>query len=242
MTEQERQLIAGLADRIRTAPAPQIDRDADELIRRTVGARPDALYILTQTVLLQEMALNQAKQQIDELKRQTPQEGGFLHQGQGGNWGQESRVQQPSGYQNSSYSQPVPAPAASTGGGFSNFLHNAATTAAGVIAGEIAFDSLASLFGHRGGGGFFGGGGGFFGGGGGGETIVNNYYEEGRGGEGDSRFAEAADRSQGLSPDLDDERNNSGDNFVSDDATGDTSDDVSDDSSFDSGGDDGGSF
>ena len=36
-----------------------------------------------------------------------------------------------------------------------DFLHNAATTAAGVIAGEIAFDSISSIFGHRGG--IFGG-------------------------------------------------------------------------------------
>ena len=69
MTEQEQQLIAGLADRIRNAPAPQIDRDADDLIRRTISTPPDALYILTQTVLIQEMALNQAKAQIEQLKQ-----------------------------------------------------------------------------------------------------------------------------------------------------------------------------
>jgi hypothetical protein len=249
MTEQEQQLIAGLAERIRNAPAPQIDRDADDLIRRTIGSRTDALYILTQTVLIQEMALNQTKAQMEDLKQQlasqqAPQQGGFLRQPQPGGWGEESRVQQPSGgYQNSSYyQQPPPPPPPPSGGGFSGFLHNAATTAAGVIAGEIAFDSLASLFGHRGGG-IFGGGGGFFGGGGGispgSETIVNNYYgDEGRG-DGESRFANAADQSQGLSPDLDDERDNSGS-----DASGDDSGDsfASDDSSFDDGGgDDGGS-
>jgi uncharacterized protein len=233
MTEQEKQLITGLADRIRNAPAPQIDRDADALIRRELGSRPDALYILTQTVLIQEMALNQAKAQIEDLKQQQPQQGGFLRQDQGGGWGGESRVQQPSGYQNSSYSQQPQQAPASSGGGFSNFLHSAATTAAGVIAGEIAFDSLASLFGHRGGG-FFGGGGGFFGGGSGispgSETIVNNYYgDEERRGDGESRFAEAADQSQGLSPDVDDERDNSGndsaDSFVDDDSSFDEGDD-----------------
>ena len=84
MTEQERQLISGLAERIRNAPPPQIDRDAYDLILHTIGTRPDALYILTQTVLIQEMALNQAKAQIEELKRQpdnyapAPQQGGFL--------------------------------------------------------------------------------------------------------------------------------------------------------------------
>lgn len=241
MTEQEKQLIAGLAARIQNAPAPQIDRDADDLIRRTIGSRPDALYVLTQTVLIQEMALNQAKQQIEDLQRQSagqsvPRQGGFLPGSQqGGGWGQ-----QPSGYQGSSYAAPPPPP--QSGGGLSGFLHNAATTAAGVIAGEIAFDSLSSLFGMRGGGFFGGGGGGFFGGGVGGispgsETIVNNYYGDSgdvRDRGDDSRFAQAADQDQNISQDIDDERDNSGKDFV-DDGSG------NDGSSFDSG-DDGGSF
>ncbi|HWF08044.1 MAG TPA: DUF2076 domain-containing protein [Bryobacteraceae bacterium] len=218
MTAQEQQLISSLADRIRNAPAPEIDRDAYDLILHTIGTRPDALYILTQTVLIQEMALNQAKAQIEQLKNQpaAPRQSGFL-----------PGSQQPSGYQGSSYAEPAPPPPPpASGGGFSGFLHNAAQTAAGVIAGELAFDTLSSLFGHRGG--FFGGGGGFFGGGGispGSETIINNYSDDDRGrGErgldsgdsGDSRFAQAADQDQNISPDIDDERDNSGDDFVDD--------------------------
>jgi hypothetical protein len=208
MTEQERQLISGLGERIKNAPAPQIDRDAYDLILHTIGTRTDALYILTQTVLIQEMALNQAKAQIEELQRQpesyssVPQQGSFL----------------PGSYQGSSYAAPPPPPPPQqSGGGFSGFLHNAAQTAAGVIAGEVAFDAISSLFGHRGG---FGGGGGFFGGGSGispgSETIVNNYYGDDRGDardDGDSRFAQAADQDQDISPDIDDERDNSGDDF-----------------------------
>jgi uncharacterized protein len=228
MTEQERQLISNLGDRIKNAPAPQIDRDAYDLILHTIGTRPDALYILTQTVLLQEMALNHAKAQIDELQRQpqgysnAPQQGGFLPGGQAG------------AYQGSSYAAPQPVPM-SGGGGFSGFLHNVATTAAGVIAGDIAFDAISSMFGNRGG--FFGGGGGGFLGGGGGETVVNNYYGDDRGdirgGGDDSRFAQAAAQDQNISPDIDDERDNSGDNFSGDDSS---SDDFSG-----GGGDDGGS-
>jgi hypothetical protein len=195
MTEQEQQMISGLGDRIRNAPAPQIDRDAYDLILHTIGTRPDALYILTQTVLIQEMALNQAKAQIDELKRQS---GSYASAPQGGFL--------PGSYLGSSYAAPPPPP---TGGGFSGFLHNVATTAAGVIAGEVAFDSLSSLFGHRGG--FFGGGSGIMPGS---DTIVNNYYgdDQGQGGD-DSRFAQAADQDQNISPDIDDERDNSGDDF-----------------------------
>jgi len=202
MTEQEQQLISGLGERIKNAPAPQIDRDAYDLILHTIGTRPDALYILTQTVLIQEMALNQAKAQIEELKRQpagyssVPQQSEFL----------------PGSYQGSSYAAPPPP----MGGGFSGFLHNVATTAAGVIAGEIAFDSISSLFGHRGG--FFGGGSGIMPGS---DTIVNNYYgdDPDRGGD-DSRFAQAADQDQNISPDIDDERDNSGDDFSGGDDSG----------------------
>jgi hypothetical protein len=205
MTEQEQQMISGLGDRIRNAPPPQIDRDAYDLILHTIGARPDALYILTQTVLIQEMALSQSKAEIEELKRQpgysgAPQQGGFL----------------PGSYQGSSYAAP---PAPNMGGGLSNFLHgsflhNVATTAAGVIAGEIAFDSLSSLFGHRGG--FFGGGS---------SGLMNDYSgDPGDIQGGDSRFAQAADQDQNISPDIDDERDNSGDDFSSGDDGGGSSD------------------
>ena len=242
MTEQERQLIAGLAERIRNAPPPQIDRDANDLIQRTLGARPDALYILTQTVLIQQMALDQSKAQIEELQRQQPapqQQGSFLPGGQQGGY---QGGYQGSGYADSGYSQQPPPLPPQGGGRFSNFLHNAAQTAAGVVAGELAFDALSSIFGHRGGG--YYGGGGFLGGGGimpGSETIVNNYYGDDRGVDrgdtGDSRFAEAANQNQGISPDIDDERDNSGDSFVSDDSSDDSGDSF-DSSSDDSGGSD----
>jgi hypothetical protein len=239
MTEQEQQLISNLAERIKNSPAPQIDRDAYDLILHTIGTRTDALYILTQTVLLQEMALSHAKAQIDELQRQpqgyssAPQQGGFLPGTNPPPAASQAGAYQAGpyqgGYQGSSYAAPPPP---QPGGGFSGFLHNVATTAAGVIAGDIAFDAISSMFGHRGGG-FFGGGGGFLGGGG--ETIVNNYYGDDQGdlrGGGDSRFAQAADQDQNISSDIDDERDNSGDNFSGgDDSSGDDF----------SGGDDGGS-
>src|ERR1019366_8570987 len=172
MTEQEQQLISGLAERVKNAPAQQIDRDADNLIRTTMGARPDAMYILTQTVLVQEMAITQAKTQIDDLKQKLAEaQQGFLRSApQQGDWGHEGRVQQgapayqPPPDQQPPYQQPTYAAPPQQGGGFGSFLRNAATTAAGVMAGEIAFSSLTSLFGHQGG--FFGGGGGgMFGGG-----------------------------------------------------------------------------
>jgi hypothetical protein len=183
MTDQERQLIETLASRIHNAPAPQIDREADDLIRRGIGGRPDALYILTQTVLIQEMALNQAKAQIDELNQHAavpPQPPPSFLSRPGGYQG--------SGYQSGNYPPPPPPqyyepPPQPAGGRFSGFLHQAATTAAGVVAGELAFSALGSLFGGHSG--YMGGGGGFFGGGSGispvSETIINNnYYHDDR--------------------------------------------------------------
>lgn len=189
MTEQEKQMITSLADRMRNAPPPHVDRDADALIRQTIGAQPDALYVLAQTVLIQEMALNQAKAQ---LASQPPAP--FLPS-QGA----------PAGYA-PGYAPGYPAPQQTYSGGFSGFLHQAATTAAGVIAGDLAFEALGSLFGgHRGG--FFSGGSGIMPGS---ETIVNNYYGDdpggGVGGD-DSQFAAAADRSgDDMSPDIEDDR------------------------------------
>jgi hypothetical protein len=247
MTDQEQQMIEALAKRIQDAPAPQIDRDADDLIRRTMGARTDALYILTQTVLIQEMALTQAKAQIDELKQRVASAGdssssflGSSSAGRGpqaGGWGQESRVQQPGGYRGSSYQEPgyqqppvpppqyaPPSPQASGGGAFSGFLRNAATTAAGVVAGELAFSSLASIFGHHSGS-FFGGGGGFFSGGSPAspvsETIINNYCEDDRErGALDDRTDDAA---------RDEDRYASGSDIGQQDVSDDGSDDNSDD-------------
>lgn len=61
-----------------------------------------------------------------------------------------------------------------------HFLRTAATTAAGVAAGALAFQGVESLlggFGHSAG---FGGGSGFFGGNEGRpeETVINNYYDD----------------------------------------------------------------
>lgn len=202
MTEQEQQLISDLAERIRNTPAPAIDRTADELIRRSIGTRPDALYLMTQLVLMQQMALNQARNQIESLQQQRPAGGGsFL----GSGYAQPEYP--PQGYAPQQGYAPPPPP----GGGFSNFLHNAASTAAGVFAGEVVFDSLASLFGHR------GGGSGFFGGGGGG-----TYFDDSQ--AGDSRFADAASQNQDISPDIEDDRNSSGGDDLSgsgDDFSGD---------------------
>ncbi len=184
MTPDEHNLLTDLANRIAQTPPPPKDAEAEELIRTRIGSRPDALYLMTQTVLIQNLALQHAQQQIQELQQRAGQPaaigGGssFLGQGQPA---PAPRVGQ------QQYSAPpppqyAPAPqAAAAPSGAPSFLRGAAQTAAGVAAGALAFEGIQALFSHPGyggGGGFFGGGGGgFMGGGQGGETIVNNYYD-----------------------------------------------------------------
>ena len=82
MTSQERQLLESFLDRIANTPAPQRDSEAEALIRERIGSRPDALYILTQTPLIQDTALKQANARIQQLQQQLqppgePQHAGF---------------------------------------------------------------------------------------------------------------------------------------------------------------------
>ncbi len=210
MTPEEHQLLSDLAAKIQQTPATQRDPEAEEFIRRNIGSRPDALYLMTQTVLIQNMALQQAQQQIRDLQQRTaqpqPQAGGssFL--------GQTPQYSQPPQYSGQRPAAPPaypaqPMPAASgfaqpSGGGGGGFLRSAAQTAAGVAAGALAFEGIESLFGHSGGGSGFGQAG-FFGGGGGGrpvEEVVNNYYDS-PSGEDRDRGERLADTSDNQSSD-----------------------------------------
>jgi uncharacterized protein len=220
MTPQESTMLNDLVNKIKQTQLPEKDEEAEQYLKQSLAGTPDALYILAQTVLVQNIALNQAKAQVQELQQQLQEV--------------ESRAQQPPApAQHTSFlgnllgrhEQPVPPPlpppenfppqgypprpaaapqyyppppayapqyaaappAPPPPSGGSSFLRSAATTAAGVAAGALAFEGVESIlhgFGH-GGGGFsepsFGGGG--FGGGGLGErpveeTVINNYNED----------------------------------------------------------------
>jgi len=215
MTPEERQMLADLARKFAQTPAAQPDPEAEEFIRHNIGSRPDALYLMTQTVLIQNMAIEHAQQQIRELQQHAPQQqapaqpagGSFL----GGLTGGAPR-QQPAYYPQ--------APAAPVQGGGSSFLRSAATTAAGVAAGALAFEGIRSLFG---GGGLFGHHGfgnvasGFMGGMPG-ETIVNNFYERPEGEDSDYQEASSEDNSSYDDSSADDASyDDSGDDGGSDD-------------------------
>jgi len=204
MTPDERNMLADLANKIAQTPAPPRDPDAEDFIRKNIGCRPDALYLMTQTVLIQNMALQQAQHQIQELQQRAAQPvpsgyssggGSFLGQGAPSGYAQQQYGQNPQ-YQTPP-PQYAPQPVAPPPSGMSGFLRGAAQTAAGVAAGTLAVQGIESLFSHHSGFGGEGllGGGGIGGYGGGGETIIeNNYYGDPQGGEND-RFADSGDDS-----------------------------------------------
>jgi hypothetical protein len=174
-------MLNDLANKFAQTPAPPKDPEAEEFIRTRIGSRPDALYLMTQTVLIQNIALQQAQQQIQQLQRSpgagaAGPGGSFLGQGQGQSRGggySQSGGQGAPPPQYSALVQSTPMPAA---GSAPSFLRGAAQTAAGVAAGALAFEGIRSLFSHPGYG--MGGlGGGFMGGAPVEETVVNNYYD-----------------------------------------------------------------
>jgi hypothetical protein len=68
MTPEERDLIAGLFERMRGMGSIDKDREAEDFIARSVRQTPDAAYMLVQSVLVQENALQQAGDRIEELE------------------------------------------------------------------------------------------------------------------------------------------------------------------------------
>jgi hypothetical protein len=211
MTQDEHDLLADLANKIAQTPAPARDPEAEDFIRKNIGTRPDALYLMTQTVLIQNMALQQSQHQIQELQQRLSQPaptggGSFLGRSTPpplssyGSSAYSAPPQQQYG-QNPQYQAAPPQPqysmppVAPPPSGMSGFLRGAAQTAAGVAAGTIAVQGIESLFSHHSGfgaGGLMGGGG--IGGYGGGETVIeNNYYDGPQGAAGQPQhFSDAA--------------------------------------------------
>jgi hypothetical protein len=174
MTPQEQQLIDGLIGRIQATPATGKDQDADRYLHQHLDTVPDALYVLAQTVLVQQYGLNNAQQQmqaaqqqIADLQQQLDQASSQMHpqQKQGsflshlfGADDTPPRPPQPAyqpvstGYSQPPYGAPAyapPAVAQPTGYGYGSgggFLRGALQTAAGVAAGEMMFQGMEDLF------------------------------------------------------------------------------------------------
>jgi uncharacterized protein len=66
-------MLMSLAQRVNQTQLQEKDPDAENLLGRELGANSDALYILAQTVLVQNIALEQAKAQLGQLQQQLQQ-------------------------------------------------------------------------------------------------------------------------------------------------------------------------
>lgn len=173
MTAEERQLIADLFDRMRQYGSPEKDRDAEALITQQVRAIPDATYMLVQSVLVQEHALREADQRMQDLEarvreleeppppRREASGGSFLGGLLGGGRSEPARPSSvppagsratapdygrpgPYGSDRDMGGPPPPAPPAPQGGGF---LRSAMSTAAGVAGGVMVADTIRNMLG-----------------------------------------------------------------------------------------------
>ena len=175
MTPQEEQLLNSLIERVNQTQLQEKDPDAEGLLNRSLGSNPDALYILAQTVLVQNIALEQAKAQVAQLQQaqqQVPQParatsflGNLLGHHDPPPPPQQAYAPPPPPpvyaqpqYQPAAYQQPQYAPAQfpPMAGGPPSFLRGAMQTAAGVAAGALAFEGVEAVlhglggFGHPG--------------------------------------------------------------------------------------------
>src|SRR5579872_57852 len=70
MTPEERQMLASLFERVSSTASTPRDPQAETLIADAVRANPHAPYVLAQTVLVQQQALENASRRLAELEAQ----------------------------------------------------------------------------------------------------------------------------------------------------------------------------
>jgi hypothetical protein len=181
VTPQEEQLLQSLAERVNSTQLQEKDPDAEAFLNQSFNSNPDAIYILAQTVLVQNIALEQAKAQVAQLQQQVQQARQPAHATSflGSLLGHHDPqpVPQPApAYAQSEppfqpvqpqylppaqpqFAQPQYVPMA---GAQPSFLRGAVQTAAGVAAGALAFEgveaALHGIMGHPGYGGYGWGG------------------------------------------------------------------------------------
>jgi hypothetical protein len=203
MTPEERQMLAGLFERVGSTAATPRDPQAEDFINDAVRAQPHAPYVLAQTVLVQQQALENASRRLAELEAQAkaaPQEetsflGSLGKSLFGGgqpapapaprnNYDASAYARQSAPDQNyqraPAYAPPPPANGQPQQGGPWGAPQQQAPSGGGFM--QSALTTAAGVAGgvvlaHSLGSLFGGHSGSGFGGFGGGEEVVNNYYE-----------------------------------------------------------------
>lgn len=163
MTPQEEQLLNSLVERVNQTQLQEKDPDAEALLNRSLGPNPDALYLLAQTVLVQNIALEQAKAQVTQLQQQArqpahaasflgsllghrdpeppPQAAQPAYQPVNPQYTQQyTQSAPPKQYAQPQYQQPQ-----YIASGPPSFLRGAMQTAAGVAAGALAFEGVEAV-------------------------------------------------------------------------------------------------
>ncbi len=174
MNSQERDVIAGIFQRLEQAASQPRDAEAERFIADRLRTQPYAPYAMAQLVYVQEEAIKSLNQQLEQARQAqaAPQQGGgggFLssifgggsgaraepqapQQRPGGPWGGQGggSGQQPAGgYPQQGYGQQpgyAQQPMAPQGRGGSGFLGSALTTAAGVAGGMVVGSALMNAF------------------------------------------------------------------------------------------------
>ena len=158
MTPEERNILQPFLQDLAQARGVSKDPEAEAMIGQSIGANPDAVYLLVQHAILSDQALHAAQAQIQQLQSQPAQggqlqtSGGFLSGGQAGapydaNPGYGG-ANPPPAY--GAGPGPVSSNPLSSKGGLGGFLRSAGTMAAGVAAGDFLVDGLSNLFGGGG--------------------------------------------------------------------------------------------
>ncbi|MGF1728002.1 DUF2076 domain-containing protein [Photobacterium kasasachensis] len=130
MTPQEKELIQDVANKLKQSPDKTKDADAEKLIGDEIGSQQDAIYKLTQAVLVQEMALKEMKQKNEYLEKcvehhKSESNRGTFSKMMGGN-------------------RPAPQPPrpAHQPSAFGSFMQTAASVAVGMVAGNMISNAL----------------------------------------------------------------------------------------------------
>lgn len=162
MNQQEKDVIAGIFDRLRQAENQPRDAEAEKFIADQVKAQPYAPYVMAQAIHVQEAALTNLQQQLEQMQAEVerlksqPAQGGFLSGlFGGGTRPAQQPAQQPMQQAPAPWQQPQPASQAGPWGarpsGGGGFLATAASTAMGVAGGMLLANAISSAFSGHGG-------------------------------------------------------------------------------------------
>jgi hypothetical protein len=136
MNIEERQLLERFLTRLTEAQVTAKDPEADRLIREAMARQPDAAYLLVQRALLLERALENAKAELQELRKRPLLSRTFL--GNDDPWAQTRQAADRTWDATPAYRPAAPS-------GAPGFLSNLASTAAGVVAGSFLFQGIEYL-------------------------------------------------------------------------------------------------